>query len=132
LQVADGERARPGPQLGNAQAGLSNIVTRLSAGTYYWSVQAIDTSFAGGPFGAESTFSIVSSPPVITSFAYVAGQFQVRFNGQAGANYTMEGSTDLSQWVGITNLIVPTNGTYQVQDPAASTFQRRFYRLSVH
>jgi hypothetical protein len=69
---------------------------------------------------------------VITSFAYVAGQFQVRFNGQAGGNYTLQGSTDLSQWVGITNLIVPANGTYQVQDPAASTFQRRFYRLSVH
>jgi hypothetical protein len=120
------------PQLGNAQGGLSNIVTRLSSGTYYWSVQAIDASFAGGPFAPESTFSIVSTPPVITSFAYVAGQFQVRFNGQAGGNYTLQGSTDLLQWVSITNLTVPTNGTYQVQDPAASSFPRRFYRLSVH
>jgi hypothetical protein len=120
------------PQIGNAQAGLSNIVNHLSAGTFYWSVQAIDTSFAGGAFAPEATFHIASGPPVITSFAYVAGQFQVRFDGLAGGNYTLQASSNLVQWVGITNLIAPTNGSYQVQDPAAATFPHRFYRLGVN
>ncbi len=30
----------------------------LSTGTYYWSVQAVDTSFKGGAFAVESSFVI--------------------------------------------------------------------------
>lgn len=44
------------PQMGNAQHNHSFILRNLAYGTYYWSVQAIDTSFAGSPFAAEGTF----------------------------------------------------------------------------
>ena len=40
------------------------ILANLAPGTYYWSVQAIDTAFAGSPFSTESTFSVLSSPIV--------------------------------------------------------------------
>jgi hypothetical protein len=54
------------PQLGNAQERLSATLTNLSIGkTYYWSVQAIDGSFAGSPFAAEASFS--ANVPVVTA-----------------------------------------------------------------
>ena len=45
------------PERGPIQ-GTNYTMTQMLAGTYYWSVQAIDSAFAGGPFGAEGTFSI--------------------------------------------------------------------------
>lgn len=44
--------ARPG----NAGHKQFYLLNGLGNGTYYWSVQAIDNSFAGGPFAAEGTF----------------------------------------------------------------------------
>jgi hypothetical protein len=35
---------------GNAFLSLQRVIRSLAPGTYYWSVQAIDNSFAGGPF----------------------------------------------------------------------------------
>jgi hypothetical protein len=37
-------------------------LANLPPGTYYWSVQAIDPTFAGSPFAAESTFTVLPSP----------------------------------------------------------------------
>ncbi|ETR68636.1 MAG: hypothetical protein OMM_10318, partial [Candidatus Magnetoglobus multicellularis str. Araruama] len=34
-------------------------------GTFYWSVQSIDTAFAGSAFAAEQTFTITNSSPVL-------------------------------------------------------------------
>ncbi|MGD0272324.1 MAG: VCBS repeat-containing protein [Gaiellaceae bacterium] len=50
------------PELGNAQERRSLTLTGLHGGTYYWSVQAIDSSFAGSAFAAEQTFTVVSLP----------------------------------------------------------------------
>lgn len=49
-------------QPGDTFTNAWNIVG-LAPGTYYWSVQAIDTAFAGSPFSAESTF-VVLPPPI--------------------------------------------------------------------
>jgi hypothetical protein len=43
---------------GNAGHGTQWRLEGLAPGTYYWSVQAIDNSFAGSPFAVEQTFSI--------------------------------------------------------------------------
>ncbi len=53
------------PQPGNAGSGNFWRVIGLTNGTYYWSVQAIDPSFAGSPFATEST--LVVSRPVISA-----------------------------------------------------------------
>ena len=37
----------------------------LPKGTYYWSVQAIDTAYAGSPFATEQTFTITNTPPAV-------------------------------------------------------------------
>ena len=41
------------PAMGNCQQNLSWTVTGLTSGTYYWSVQAVDSGFEGGPWAAE-------------------------------------------------------------------------------
>ncbi len=46
------------PDLGNAQHGLTATLTILQPGVYYWSVQAIDTAFAGSSWATEATFEI--------------------------------------------------------------------------
>lgn len=43
---------------GNAQHNLSWKLSGLAPGTYYWAVQAIDTSFKGSPFSVERSFTI--------------------------------------------------------------------------
>jgi hypothetical protein len=45
------------PRLGNAQKNLSRRLKSLPAGTYYWSVQAIDGGYRGSAWAAESTFT---------------------------------------------------------------------------
>jgi hypothetical protein len=50
------------PQLGNAQHGLTARLTNVAVGFYYWSVQAVDTAFAGSPFAAEGTFALLGLP----------------------------------------------------------------------
>jgi hypothetical protein len=51
-------------ELGNCQQNLGWWLHGLNPGTYYWSVQAIDNSFAGGPFAPEQTFTILPPIPV--------------------------------------------------------------------
>ena len=41
--------------MGNVQHNTSWTVKGLAPGAYYWSVQAIDTAFAGGPRVTEQT-----------------------------------------------------------------------------
>ncbi len=49
---------------GNVYQNTSWWLHSLPPGTYYWSVQAIDNSYAGGPFAPEQTFTIAPPVPV--------------------------------------------------------------------
>jgi hypothetical protein len=49
------------PKLGNIGNRTSAIVRNLPAGTYYWSVQAVDNQYGASHFTPEGTFSITSS-----------------------------------------------------------------------
>jgi len=52
---------------GNAQWNKFKLANLYIPGTYYWSVQAIDNSYAGGPFATEQIFSIPFIPPEATT-----------------------------------------------------------------
>ena len=54
------------PQIGNAPHGTRTRLV-LPVGTYYWSVQAVDSALAGGPFASESSFTIVAPEPSATT-----------------------------------------------------------------
>jgi hypothetical protein len=59
--MAESSGYRKVPQPGNVGHGLFATLKNLPPGTYYWSVQAIDTAFAGSPFASESSFSVWGS-----------------------------------------------------------------------
>lgn len=46
--------------IGNAGPATRLSLRNLPAGTYYWSVQAVDHSFAGSPFAEEQSFSVAA------------------------------------------------------------------------
>jgi hypothetical protein len=56
MSLSDGRRLVP--QLGNVQHGPPAIFLPQPGQTYYWSVQAVDSSFAGSPFSAERSFTV--------------------------------------------------------------------------
>jgi hypothetical protein len=43
------------------------LIRDVPRGTYYWSVQSIDSSFAGSPFSPEATFTITNARPFIST-----------------------------------------------------------------
>jgi FG-GAP-like repeat len=115
-------------QSGNAQQCLFAIVTNLPPGTYYWSVQAIDTGWMGSPFATEGKFT---TTPSIGSSTYGSdGRFHISFNSFAGSSYTLKVSTNLVDWSVITNAVAGVNGSYELIDGSSINSPKRFYRLS--
>jgi hypothetical protein len=47
------------PQLGNAQMALGKSFVASLGTHYYWSVQAVDSAFAGSPFALEQSFELL-------------------------------------------------------------------------
>jgi hypothetical protein len=60
-------------QLGNTNHRRNAVLSGLAPGTYYWSVQAIDTEFAGGPFADEATFTIAAPALSVGDVSVVEG-----------------------------------------------------------
>ncbi len=59
--MADANGYRKIVGMGNAQLDTTHILKNLEPGTYYWSVQAIDNSFAGGAFAEEQSFTVLGT-----------------------------------------------------------------------
>jgi exo-1,4-beta-D-glucosaminidase len=53
----------------------------------------------------------------------------VQCTGSAGTNYTLQASTNLVNWLDLTNLPAGTNNEFQYLDTSATNGLRRFYRL---
>lgn len=53
-------------RLGNTGLRTRWTLRDLPRGTYYWSVQAIDHSYAGSAFAAEAMLEILEGPPVVS------------------------------------------------------------------
>jgi hypothetical protein len=70
------------PARGSYQPGVHGLLRDLPLGVYYWSVQAVDTAFAGGPFSAESRF-VVYPPSVATVGATPTGSTAATLHGTA-------------------------------------------------
>ena len=65
-RLSDGFRRLP--SLGNSNHRTTSTINNLPAGTYYWSVQTVDNSFAGSAFAAERNFTITpNNAPVVSN-----------------------------------------------------------------
>jgi len=75
----------------------------LPPGDYYWSVQAIDTAFAGSPFSVESTFSVTNRAPFATNQV-------ITMNEDTNRAIVLTGSDPDSQPLTFVIVDPPTNG----------------------
>jgi hypothetical protein len=131
MALTDGLRLLPA--LGNAQAGTNAFVFNVAPGRdYYWSVQAVDTSFAGSPFAAEQQFTI-AAPRIIELLMLGNGHFQFSFSNEASVIYAVLGTTNvalpLAQWTVLGPPVSLGGGLYRFTDTGAMGQAQRFYIL---
>lgn len=79
------------PRQGNTSLNNFWHIDSLPPGTYYWSVQAIDNSFAGGPFAPEQSFTIL--PPCSSSWTPLPN---LQYNMQIVAQILINGQVSLN------------------------------------
>jgi hypothetical protein len=120
------------PQIGNAGPGLTALYGLAPGADYYWSVQAVDSSFAGSPFAAEAQLTV---PPLLIQPLRLGNSvFQFTFTNSASGTWDIHATTNLAlPVVNWDNLGLPTalgsNNLYQFKDFQAPNFPQRVYRL---
>jgi hypothetical protein len=58
----------------------------------------------------------------------MSGDFQLAFNGNLNQTYTLQASTNLTDWVMVSTFTC-TNSPMVVVDPGSGNYPRRFYRI---
>ncbi|MDB6039436.1 MAG: tandem-95 repeat protein [Verrucomicrobiales bacterium] len=82
---------------GNVGWMKSKLIRGLEPGKrYYYTVQAIDSGYAGSPFAEEQTF-VMESPPQL-KVELREGHVQLTLTGEPNRAYIVETSDDLSTW----------------------------------
>ncbi len=86
---------------GPAEANVWQL-RNLKPGIYHWAVQAIDNSFAGGPWSAEQAFFVTDGiGPELTLLGVLPnGQIQLQLQAPIG-RWDIESSEDLIRWTRI-------------------------------
>jgi len=116
-------------EMGNAQLGLTAQLGSLKPGTnYFWSVQAVDTAFAGSSFALEGSFTALPDPPTNLSLAR-EGLDSVRatWRGTPGIAYQVLASTNLSAWNLFATPTADVNGMFDIVD-SMSAASSKYYR----
>ena len=115
-------------QFGGAGHNHSWTFSGLNPGTYYFSVQAIDSAYAGGPFAPWHAVEVAPFPvAIIASETPQAGQFRIHFVGTPGGAYQVQRSIDLSTWTTRGTGIETSSTLFEFTDtnvPATGAFYR--------
>jgi len=105
------------------------IVPGLSFGvTYYFAITATDADGVESEFSNEISYRQEFPAAQMLSRGLVNGQFMLTVTGTAGHAYDLEATQDFITWTVIGTGTVDTNGSLDFTDPAAASFQQRFYR----
>jgi hypothetical protein len=116
-------------QRGNVGENLSWTLNGLNPGTYYFTVQAIDSTFTGGPFAPWQMITVAEQPIVIiTTEVPMAGQMRLQFIGPVDGTYEVWRSIDLVIWSKIGLPIEISTGLFEFLD-VASPPPGAFYRI---
>jgi hypothetical protein len=95
MSLTDGFRLVP--RIGNAGWSTNRLLAALQSGaTYYWSVQAVDNSFAGGSFAPEASFTLPAAS--LTFNAVSAAQLELELRAAPNTAWRLEASSDLKYW----------------------------------
>jgi hypothetical protein len=130
-QLLNGTAWTAGPD--SSAREFSAILDGLSPGmTYHFRAVAINPG--GTAYGADQTFTTLPVPRVldltVQTAPATAGSL-LRCSGSAGFGYVMETSTNLVDWLALTNLVAESDGLFEFLDTTATNFPTRFYRLRV-
>ncbi len=119
------------PRMGAARNDSTAFNSLTPGQTYYWSVQAVDSSFAGSRFSSEQQFS--TNPLRINPIRHGNGIFEFGFTSTAGAAFTALATTNLSlslsSWTLLGAPIEISPGQFQFIDLEAPNNPQRFYRV---
>jgi hypothetical protein len=122
--------AAPGNAGANTNWSLGHLA--LPTGDYTWSVQAIDSAFAGSAFSTNGTFHI--EQPVFTQVGVQSdGRYLLQFTG-TNLTYHVEATTNLldcglSVWQRLGEATTHAPGHFEFLDLEAPNHPQRFYRL---
>jgi hypothetical protein len=76
---------------------------------------------------ANGVFTITPGFYFTPGGSFSNGQFLLPFSGVAGNSYVLQASTDFSNWLTLYTNVAPAN-LFNLIDPRASNFTKRFYR----
>jgi hypothetical protein len=115
---------------------VTSVVSEPPSGSAFpvgvTTVQCTATDASGNTNACNFTVTVVV-PPEPLCFTSVErlppDQVCLGLSGPPGGAVTIRWSSDLTNWILLTNL-VNTNGTVQVTDDSATNFQQRFYRAT--
>jgi hypothetical protein len=117
--------------MGNARNGTATFHNLTHGQTYYWSVQAVDPSFAGSPFAAEQQFS--TGPLLINPVRHANGVFEFDFTNRTALNFNILASSNVTlsstNWTNLGPATSLGGNLYRFSDAAATGQARRFYLL---
>jgi hypothetical protein len=122
------------PQIGKARYRQFLLITNLPAGTYYWSVQAIDHGFKGSLFAEEESFTlpapiIINQPQGGTVSNGMLATLQVDASGGEPLHY--QWSFNGVRLIGATNsLFTIYSATFSDQGNYSVTITNQFGSIS--
>jgi pectate lyase len=116
-------------------AGATNAAYTLNTvkGTNVGTYSVIVTNAAGSAASSNALLAISSgtyAKPQVSGLAYTNGTFKLTINGDAGPNYIVQASTNLTTWTSLYTNLSPTP-PFVWTDSTAGNFVRRFYRIQL-
>ena len=116
----------PVPNATNSSLTLLNVQATNSG---FYSVTV--TNSAGTATSINAMLNVATSPPAqpqVADWAYNHGRFSLTVNGDAGLDYIIQTSTNLTDWAGTFTNHAPTL-PFTWTDATAGSFDWRFYRV---
>lgn len=112
----------------NSTLILADVQT-TDAGVY----SVVVTNSTGSATSTNAVLNVSTGAPAqpqISAFAFANGIFSLTVNGDAKQNYTIQASTNLTDWTDLftTN---PAAMPFIWNDTATGNFSRRFYRIQI-
>ncbi|MEO5803060.1 MAG: M12 family metallo-peptidase [Verrucomicrobiota bacterium] len=115
----------------SGEAGWTLKTLSVPAGTHTlsWKYSKDGSDALGQDRGWVDQIVYSGASSFLTATARVTnGQFQLQFSGLAGASYRLQASTNLINWVTLTN-VVSSNVSNLFLDTGATNFKNRFYKI---
>jgi hypothetical protein len=111
---------------GNAGWRLSRLITGLPTNQpCFFTVQAIDNSFAGSPFAPVQNI-YTTSLPQLNAPSLIDGMLQFTLLASPGEFYLLETSTDLKSWAPVISI---DTAPVHIQAPIGSSPGMRYFRI---